>query len=178
MDSFYLEEWEIWYTFSTYLKAQINNLEAVAKLLVESEIADCCVISSGETFCRTDNGVVSGKTVLELSGDLKKFSAEFKANSVEVADFTRYARETWLAGIQFLYGEARQISQGRELPTPHIRAFLQPICLVKEEDRITRLYPVIVLYQSGVLLIELRMIAPDDSVEISDFIRNYGNYSG
>jgi len=175
MDSFYLEEWEIWYTFSTYLKAHINNLETVAKLLVKSEIADCCVISSGETFCRTDNGVISGKTVLELSGDLKRVSAEFKADSVEVADFTKYARETWLIGVQFLYGEARQISQGRELPTPHLRAFLQPISLVKKEERITNLYPVIVLYQSGVLLIELRMIAPDDSVEISDFIRNYVN---
>ncbi|HEY9623643.1 MAG TPA: hypothetical protein V6C78_25015 [Crinalium sp.] len=175
MDSFYLEEWEIWYTFSTYLKAHINNLETVAKLLVESEIADCCVITSGETFCRTDNGIVSGKTVLELSGDLKKVSAEFKANSVEVADFTQYARETWLIGVQFLYGEARQISQGRELPTPHLRAFLQPIRLVKKEERITILYPVIVLYQSGVLLIELRMISPDNSVEISDFIRNYVN---
>jgi hypothetical protein len=175
MDSFYLEEWEIWYTFSTYLKAHINNLETVAKLLVESEIADCCIISSGETFCRTDNGVVSGKTVLELSGDLKKFSAEFNANSVEVGDFTRYARETWLIGVQFLYGEARQISQGRELPTPHLRAFLQPIRLVKKEERITSFYPVIVLYQSGVLLIEFRMIAPDDSVELSDFIRIYAN---
>jgi hypothetical protein len=175
MDSFYLEEWEIWYTFSTYLKAHINNLETVAKLLVESEIADCCVISSGETFCRTDNGVVSGKTVLELSGDLKKVSAEFKPNSVEVADFTRYAHETWLFGVQFLYAEARQISQGRELPTPHLRAFLKPIRLVKKEERITSFYPVIVLYQSGVLLIEFRMIAPDDSVELSDFIRSYAN---
>jgi hypothetical protein len=175
MDSFYLKEWEIWYTFSTYLKAHINNLETVAKLLVESKIADCCVISSGETFCRTDNGVVSGKTVLELSGDLKKVSAEFKANSLDVADFTRYAHETWLIGVQFLYSEARQFSQGRELPTPHLRAFLQPIYLVKEEERINRLYPVIILYQNGTLLIELRMVAPNDSVEISDFIHNYVN---
>lgn len=175
MDSFYLEEWEIWYTFSTYLTAHISNLEIVAKLLVEFEIADCCVISNGETFCRTDNGIASGKTVLELSGDLTKVSAEFKANSMKAADFTQYARETWLIGVQFLYGEARQISQGRELPTPHLRAFLEPIRLVKEEERITSFYPVIVLYQSGVLLIEFRMIAPDDPVEISDFIRNYVN---
>ncbi|HEY9625989.1 MAG TPA: hypothetical protein V6C84_01700 [Coleofasciculaceae cyanobacterium] len=175
MDSFYLEKWEIWYTFSTYLKANISNLEIVAKLLVESEIADCCVISSGETFCRTDNGIVSGKTVLELSGDLKKVSAKFEVNSVGSAYFTPYASETWLIGVQFLYGEARQISQGKELPTPHLRAFLEPICLIKKEERITRLYPVIVLYQSGVLLIEFRMIAPDDSIELSDFIRNYVN---
>ena len=74
-----------------------------------------------------------------------------------------------------MYGEARQISPGRELPTPHLRAFLKPIRLVKKEERITTLYPVIVLYQSGVLLIEFRMIAPDDSIEVNDFIRNYVN---
>jgi hypothetical protein len=175
MDLFYLEKWEIWYTFSTYFTARISNLEIVAKLLVEFEIADCSVMSSGETFCRTDSGIASGKTVLELSGDLKKVSAEFKANSIEEAEFTPYAHETWLIGVQFLYGEARQISQGRELPTPHLRAFLKPIRLVKKEERITSLYPVIVLYQSGVLLIEFRMIAPDDSVELSDFICNYVN---
>lgn len=175
MDSFYIKQWEIWYTFSTYLKIHISHLETVAKLLVDFEIADCSIMSNGETFCRTDNGVISGKTVLELSGDLKKVSAEFKTNSIETAEFTQYARETWLIGVQFLYGEARQISQGRELPTPHLRAFLKPIFLVKKEERITGLYPVIILYQSGVLLIEFRMIAPDDSVEISDFIRNYVN---
>jgi hypothetical protein len=175
MDSFYIEQWEIWYTFSTYLKIHISNLEIVAKLLVDFEIADCSIMSNGETFCRTDNGVISGKTVLELSGDLKKVSAEFKTNSIETAEFTRYARKTWLIGVQFLYGEALQISQGRELPTPHLRAFLKPIRLVKKEERITSLHPVIILYQSGVLLIEFRMIAPDNSVEISDFIRNYVN---
>jgi hypothetical protein len=175
MDSFYIDQWEIWYTFSTYLKVRVSNLEALSKLLVESEIADCCVVSSGETFCRTDDGIVSGITVLELSGDLKKASAQFKTNSVEAANFTQYARETWLIGVQFLYGEARQISQGREFPTPHLRAFLKPIKLVKQEERITSLYPVIVLYQSGVLLVEFRLIAPDDSVELSDFICNYVN---
>ncbi|MDV3002861.1 MAG: hypothetical protein N5P05_004516 (plasmid) [Chroococcopsis gigantea SAG 12.99] len=175
MNSFHLKQWEIWYTFSTYLKTDINNLETVAKLLAESEIADCCIISSGETFCRTDNGIISGKTVIDLSGDFKKVSAKFKANSGEAADFTPYARETWLIGVQFLYGEARQISQGNELPTQHLRAFLKPISLVKKGERISIFYPIIVLYQNGILLIEFRIIGSDDAIEISDFIRNYVN---
>jgi len=175
MNSFCVEQWEIWYTFSTSLKTHISNLEVVAKLLVDFEIADCSVMSNGETFCRTDKGVISGKTILELSGDLKQVSVEFESNTTGTAEFTRYARETWLVGSQFLYGEARQLSQGNELPTPHLRAFLKPIRLVKKEERITSIYPVIILYQSGILLTEFRMIAPDDSVELGDFISNYVN---
>lgn len=145
----------------------------VAKLLVDFEISDCSILSNGETFCRTDQGVISGKTILKLSGDLKQVSAELKTDST--AELNRYAHETWLVGVQFLYGEARQISQGRELPTLHLRAFLKPIRLVKKEERISDLYPVIILYQSGILLIEFRLIAPDSSVELSDFIGNYVN---
>lgn len=62
-----------------------------------------------------------------------------------------------------------------ELPTVHLRAFLKPIELVKKKDRISSLYPMIVLYQSGVLIIEFRIIAPDKPVELSDFIENYVN---
>lgn len=175
MDSFSVEEWEIWYSYSTYVKAHIGDLEKVAKLLIDLEVADCSVMSDGKTFCRTDDGTVSGKTVLELSGDVKHVSIKLESNDSEDIKLTRYARETWLVGSQFLYGEARQFSLGKELPTVHLRAFLKPIALVKDEERITILYPVVVLYQSGVLIIEFRIIAPNKSVELSDFIKDYVN---
>jgi hypothetical protein len=175
MSSFFIEEWEIWYTFSTYFKSHINNLEIVAKLLVDFEIADCSLMSDGKTFCRTDKGVVCGKTILKLSGNKKQVSIKFESNVTEEEKLTPYAHETWLIGSQFLYGEARQFSQGRELPTPHLRAFLKPIKLIKKEQRITSLYPVILLYQSGILIIEFRIIGSDDSVELSNFISNYVN---
>lgn len=175
MDSFSVEEWEIWYSYSTYVKAHIGDLEKVASLLIDLEVADCSVISDGKTFCRTSNGVVYGKTLLELSGDIKQASTRFESSNLEEVEFTPYARETWLIGSQFLYGEARQFSLGKELPTVHLRAFLKPIQLVKDEERITILYPVLVLYQSGVLIVEFRMIAPDKSVKLGDFINNYVN---
>ncbi len=174
MDLFSVEEWEIWYTFSTYLKAHINNLERVAKLLVDLEIADCSVMSDGKTFCRSDKGVVSGKTVVELSGDVKTASVRFESSELEDAKLTPYAGETWLVGSQFLYGEARQFSSGMELPTTHMRAFLRPIVL-KRQDENTTIYPVAILYESGVLIIEFRIIAPDQPIELGDFISNYIN---
>jgi hypothetical protein len=175
MDSFLVEEWEIWHSYSTYIKAHIVDLEKVARLLIDFEVADCSVMSDGKTFCRTDDGVVSGRTVLELSGDVKQASIKFESSDLEEVNFTPYARETWLVGSQFLYGEARQFSSGMELPTVHLRAFLKPIKLVKSKERISSLYPMVVLYQSGVLIIEFRIIAPDKSVELSDFIKNYVN---
>jgi len=86
MNSFCVEQWEIWYTFSTYLKTHISNLEAVAKLLVDFEIADCSVMSNGETFCRTDKGVISGKTILELLATRRDL-IELKSKMLETTPY-------------------------------------------------------------------------------------------
>lgn len=175
MDSFSVEEWEIWHSYSTYFKAHIRDLEKVARLLVDLEVADCSVMSDGKTFCRTNDGVTSGRTVVEVSGNLKQASINFESSNQEKVNLTPYARETWLAASQFLCGEERQFTSGLELPTAHLRAFLKPIELVKNAERISSLYPMIVLYQSGVLIIEFRIISPDRSIELSDFIKNYIN---
>ncbi|MBE9140516.1 hypothetical protein IQ254_25510 [Nodosilinea sp. LEGE 07088] len=173
MSSFEVRKWEIWYTFSTYFESRVDDLESVARTLVELEISDCVVLSNGQTFCRVDEEVVSGETILKISGDLKQASARFDTNSE--LELTGYARETWLIGVQFLFAEARQISPGMELPTPHLRAFLKPIVLIKEEEKISRVYPVIILYKSGILIIEFRLIGPNEPVPLDDFISEYVN---
>ncbi|MGG6267544.1 hypothetical protein [Leptolyngbya sp. AN10] len=175
MDDFLAEEWEIWHSYSTYFKTHIEGLEKIAKLLIDLEIADCSIMSDGKTFCRTGDGVAVGKTELKLSGDAKKATIDFQSNDSGTASFTPYARETWLIGSQFLYGEARQFSSGKELPPVHLRAFLKPIELIKEDERISGLYPIVILYQSGVIIIEFRMFSPDNSIELTDFIDNYVN---
>lgn len=173
MEPFKVEQWEIWYTFSTYIEAHISNLEKVAKALVDLELSECCMLSNGLTFCKTEEGVASGETSLKLSADLKQTSAEFVTYpNVEMSPF---AKETWLVGVQFIYGEARQISRGRELPSLHLRAFLNPIALFKREERISYLYPMIVLYETGILLVEFRIISPENSVSLNEFIENYVN---
>ncbi|MEM9541440.1 MAG: hypothetical protein AAGA60_18320 [Cyanobacteria bacterium P01_E01_bin.42] len=126
MNSFSVEEWEIWYTFSTYIKTHIDDLKKVAKLLVDLDIAVCSVMSEGTTFCQTNCGVISGQTTLELSGDVKQASIKFQPDDLKEVILTPYTRETWLVGARFLYGEARQISPEMELPTIHLRAFLKP----------------------------------------------------
>lgn len=173
MSSFEVKKWEIWYTFSTYFESRVDDLESVARTLVELEISDCVVLSNGQTFCRLDEEMVSGETILKVSGDLKQASARFDTDSE--LELTGYARETWLIGVQFLFAEARQISPGMELPTPHLRAFLKPIVLIKEEERISRIYPVIILYKSGILIIEFRLIGPNEPVPLDEFIAEYVN---
>jgi len=172
---FYVHQWEIWHTYSTYFNEHITDLEKAAKLFVDLEIAECSLLSNGKTFCKTNKGVLSGETLLDVSADRRQVSAKFSTDFSEEFQLTPYAHETWLIGVQFLFGEARIISDGLELPTLHLRAFLKPIDLVKKEERITGLYPVITLYQSGIILIEFRAIAPDESIEINDFIRKYVN---
>jgi hypothetical protein len=178
MSMFSVEEWEIWYTFSTYINRHVNNLSTVGKRLLELEIADCVVMSDGYTFCRSDKGIVSGKTVIKLSNKFSRASISFESDSnFGKVKFTPYAQRSWLIGAQFLYGEARQFSQGRELPDIHLRAFFRPIQLVKSGERISIFYPVALLYKSGIVIIEFRTLSPDKAVNINDFIENYINLS-
>lgn len=67
MDLFAVEEWETWHSYSTYLKTHIRDLEKVARLLVDLEVTDCSVMSDGKTFCRTNDGVISGREHLSLA---------------------------------------------------------------------------------------------------------------
>jgi hypothetical protein len=175
MNPLRLEEWELWYTFSTYFTDISVDLETAGKLFVKAGIAECCITSSGQTFCKSENGFVSGSTELELSGDLKSMTAKFRPEAKELPEMNPFAHEALLIGIQFLFGESRQFSQGRDFPPHHLRAFLQPICLVNGIDEFTFLYPVVVLYQSGALLIEFRVISPNHSMEINDFVEKYVN---
>jgi hypothetical protein len=175
MDPLRLEEWELWYTFSTFFLHTTVDLETAGRLFVKAGIAECCIISSGQTFYKSDGELVSGATSIELSGDLKSMTANFNPKAKKLAPMNPFAHESWLTGTQFLFGEARQFSQDRNFPTHHLRAFFQPICLVSGTDGFTLLYPMVVLYQSGALLIEFRVISPNYSVEINDFIKNYVN---
>jgi hypothetical protein len=64
MNPLRLEEWELWYTFSTYFTDITVDLETAGELFVKAGIAECCIASSGQTFCKSENGFVSGTTLL------------------------------------------------------------------------------------------------------------------
>jgi len=175
MDPLWLEEWELWYTFSVFFPDITVDLETAGRLFVKAGIADCCIVSSGQTFGKSEGDLVSGTTFIEFSGDLTSMTASFTPEATKLAPMSPFAHEAWLTGTQFLFGEARQFSQDRNFPEHHLRAFFQPVCLFSETDECTFLYPMVVLYQSGVLLMEFRVISPNYPVEINDFIRNYVN---
>lgn len=174
-DVFLLEEWETWYTFSTYLKSSSYDLEKLAREVVENEISDCAILSSGKTFCRGAKEVIEGLTLLEVSGDKEEASITFEHEYKEDPLLTSYASESWYAGSQFLYAQERQVAYIDDFPALHVRAFLRPFIFTKKEERITSVYPVIVFYQTGVLTIEFRIIGPDDPIAIQEFIKNFIN---
>ena len=45
-----LKEWEIWYTYSTYLESTVIDLDTAARLLVDSGIALCALHRDGGVF--------------------------------------------------------------------------------------------------------------------------------
>lgn len=176
--SFFVKEWEIWHTFSTYITKNIDNLELLAEKLVEEEIADCSIISDGKTFCRKNKGIAIGQTNVNLSENLKTASIQFVSDTDDTNDFSKYAYETWSIGCYFLFCESRFQVSNSDFPSPHLRAFLRPISLFKNGDKIiykTHLYPILILYKTGILILEFRIFSPLDELELSQFIEEYVN---
>lgn len=171
-----LEEWEIWHTFSTYITANQINLDLVAEKLVTLDLADCVILSSGSTICRTKESIARVKTELQLSGDGNSASINFSSDKYKLEDLTPYSLETWTIGSYFLFCESKLQLRDSVFPSSHLRAFLKPVILGKQTESTiyrTQLYPVVILYQTGVLTIEFRMFSPSNPVDLNDFIRDY-----
>lgn len=146
----------------------------LAYRLVNSGVCDCSLLSDGTTFCQTDKGTLLGKTLLNTSGDKKQASIKFET-SVEEYRMLPYASETWMIGAKFLYSEERQVTEGRKILPLYLRAFLKPIKMVKDEERISTIYPIVVVYKTGVVLVEFRTISPGYSIHREEFVDKYIN---
>jgi hypothetical protein len=86
-----------------------------------------------------------------------------------------FAIEAWGQAAHFFMGELRVLGEEHSFADEYIRAYLGKVVVTATEaDKSTselNLYPVLVIYQSGVLVLELRMIGPSGPIPLSDFIQ-------
>jgi hypothetical protein len=168
-----IEEWEIWHTYSTYLESTKIDLLDTARRLVASGIAECAMLRDGHTFWRSNSTVASGSTVVE--GDSfstqSTFQLRLDEGCKELPD--GFALEAWGQASYFLVSERKVLGEDTALPPPYLRAYLGK-CLVsassENESPRLNLYPVLIVYESGVLIVEFRVIGPRSALRLDDFI--------
>ena len=156
--SFEIEEWEIWHTYTTYLDSGPFDLPKAAHSLLQSGVALCAMESSGRTYWRTAEDVACGNT--EIDSQATSFTLVRDKDSQSLPD--GFALEAWGQAAYFLIGEQRVLGDSPALSDPYLRAFLGKCVVTKLADDGSEshlnLYPVLLVFESGVLILEFRLI--------------------
>jgi hypothetical protein len=167
-ESLTIQSWQIWHVYSTYLPGRIENIHQAAGDLVDANLVDASMVSDGTSVWRAnDGGIGIGETTVDPSALGKRASIRFP-NPLPPP----FALEGLFVGGYMRYGE--QYAFGEESPVPYVRAILGE-CRLEKGGHSTTLYPVLKLYETGVLLVELRVFAPAAKTELDDFIVRFEN---
>ena len=170
-----ISDWDIWHTYSSFLETSQIDLMQIGKALVESGIAPCVLHRDGRTWWETDKGPRSGHTQVELNSRRIGAKITLEVDGGSESGLEGYAWEAWYQASHFRFNELRLCMDG-PLPPPYIRAVLGEFHLTSsEEDFGVILYPVVKLFESGVILVQFRTIAPDRDISIQEFISRHGN---
>lgn len=167
-----IHEWEIWHTYATFLHATKVDLIETAHRLVGSGLAECAMLQDGPTFWRAKGSVRSGLTVIEIDpvSGRSTFTLSFEESGDDKPE--GFALEAWGQAALFVISERTVLGEAAGLPAPYLRAYLGKYELASEDETQSHLnlYPVLTVYESGVLIIEFRMIGPNTTTSLTNFI--------
>jgi hypothetical protein len=167
-----INEWEIWHTYSTYLLVPNIDLALAARRLVESGVVHCAMLRDGQTYWRCRSGVGSGITVVRVQPPGIRASCKLEQPPGNKAEIEGFAAEAWYQAAHFRFNELRVFGEENSIPPPYMRGFLGQCNFISTENEELKVacYPVLLLYESGVILLELRTISPQRPVPLDDFI--------
>ncbi len=163
---FGIREWQIWYTYSSYLWPRTIDLRTVAANLIALEIALATLDSEGQA-CWLENEVPRVSSVeIRSSEDWTQATIHFpKPQSPEI---TQALFD--LARLQF--EENKIMTEGP--PHAYCRAVLG-VCQLIGGHATYKLYPILTVYETGVVLVSLRVFGRGEGIPESLFLTEYVN---
>lgn len=169
-----IHEWEVWYTYSTYLDAPLDDLDSLAQLLVREGVAQCSLHSNGRTYWLTEGGLQSGLTSIDVEPNLEKASFSLKTSDGGPVNIDGFSREAWHQAVQFRFGEIRTFGDDLNAVPSHVRLFLGNFELTCTDANLcVSCYPVLKLYESGAVILEFRVINPGSPIDCKDFVERF-----
>jgi hypothetical protein len=169
-----IEEWEIWHTYTTFLESTGIDLSETARGLVAAGVAECAMLRNGCTYWRSKGRVESGSTVVDVDSLSGQSTVRLQLDEGTKAKPEGFSLEAWWQASYFLISERKVLGDDTELPPPYLRAYLGKCVLTSSSSDNTtselNLYPILTVYESGVLMVEFRMIGPKTVTALADFI--------
>ena len=171
-----LYEWEIWHTYSSFMRTRDIDLISLAEVLVRQNIAELVLHRDGHTFWRGKNGIGRGETLVNLESSEKSGRITILPEDDQQPELTGFAFEAWYQGAHFRFNEKRVFHPDSDLPPQYIRAYLGQCNLINEkENKQIIIYPVVIIYATGVVIVEFRTISPDVPHDLYPFIKDKVN---
>ncbi len=169
-----IEEWEIWHTYVTSLEHIGIDLPEAARRLVTLGVAECAMLRDGRTYWRSNSTVGSGSTLVGEDSTSKRPIFQLDPDKGCTAKLDGFAAEAWGQAAYFLRSERRVLGDDTGLLPPYLRAYLGKCLLTStSKDKTSwqlNLYPILTVYESGVMIVEFRMIGPKTVRALADFI--------
>ena len=164
-----LKEWEIWHTFASYFVHPINDLEMAARNMVASGLIRSAFLDNGDYFWLDKSQVQKGHMDITLGANLTEALIKSKE---ELPD--GYEGQVLMDSTYFRFVELQNYSRAKGFPPRYIRGHLGE-CVLISNDFTYLVYPIIKLFETGVILIEMRTISPAENINLERFIEEYVN---
>lgn len=174
---FVAHDFEVWHTYTTYYDGPVGDLAEVAEGLVSEGVAYTAMLPDGRTFWRgdEDGGPLGfGITLFELLDNGARHRVQFIPGK-DAPALSGFAQEAWFQACQFVAAESKLFRDDADVTPPAIRAFLGACMLGSEDTGRIWLYPILSLYESGVVVLHFRLLASKDPATLDVLIDDYVN---
>lgn len=172
-----IKDWDIWHAYSSFLDVTNLNLHHIAYEAVKSKLAVCALHRNGDTWWQTNQGIKLGFTEVEMNSQRTGAYIRKKIQLNDGEELDAYTLEAWYQASYFRFSEMKLYNEEFNSPE-YIRLVLSEFHLTSNEYEMgVVLYPVIKLYENGVVLVQFRSISNGKNVLINDFINKYVNLS-
>lgn len=166
-----IQDWSVWHNYATYFLQDVS-LEDAAIQLVESGLCPFIYISDGHAVWEFDNKVRIDEFephITHLEGSRARI--DFPEGMLG------FKQQCAFDSAVFRFYEAHAFSHFYLDRVPYIRAFTGPYVFQRGDRQLTA-YPVIKIYQNGVLLVSFRTYAPNRDYSVNELIDSHINLYG
>jgi len=159
-----LNEWNIWHNTTTSIFG-IGNLHDIAHKLISSGLCKAVYHTDKVAYWKQGKQVESSEVI--IGENIHGYGAIF--------DFTKkpddYILEAIYQSASLHDYELNVFSDITVENLVYIRGFLD-VCIISTDDHIINLYPIIKLYENGVIIITYRIISPKKEYDLDYLINN------
>jgi len=170
-----IRDWDVWHVYSSFLNTEKVDLNAAGSALVSSGVATCVLHRDGQAWWHTDERMRSGMTTFVPNCRRVEVRFSLEIDGGGSGDLVGYTAEMFHQAAHFRCNELR-VRSDLSVPPPYVRAMLGEFHLFSPDTGFgVVLYPVIKLFESGVILVQFRAISPKRDMPLDEFIDNHVN---